>query len=497
MRAFIPSLALLLAGHAWGQEPDTDPDDKQEQADEADSSEEGPEQEPEPEEPTEELTEEVSPKEEDPTPGDEAGRDEDDGTEEREPLRPPPEDARRSGKYPFSWSLGGHAKVFAVANFPDDTFLTEPDPIASAFVDVRGKLFLKAGRLFTFRADHAITTTINRPVLGSGFPIQTGVGLTAPEALPLTWWGWRDNEASDLYVQGRTDRLYAKFSVPGFDAVIGRQPITFGAGRMFTPLDLVSPFTPATIDSEYKPGVDAVRLDTYFGSGGKITAVTSYAGLTYIYDDPVEGEKGIERFTTAIYAQGTVGVTDIGGFYGLVRGDNVIGASVVSSIGPVGIFSDAAVTIPYKDLDEKPFFRGTLGMDGKPHEKTTLSGEIYVQTWGTLDVDDRLALYASPRFARGEVWLTGVYYLGFAWMQEITPLIHFNIAAISNLTDPSVFFTPGFNFSIADNATAFFGGFFGVGKGIAEAPGQLPPVVFESEFGAYPLSLFLQVNTYF
>ena len=52
-------------------------------------------------------------------------------------------------------------------------------------------------------------------------------------------------------------RLYIKGSIGPVDLQIGRQPISFGNGFVFSPLDLVQPFSFATIDNEYKPGIDA------------------------------------------------------------------------------------------------------------------------------------------------------------------------------------------------------------------------------------------------
>ena len=81
------------------------------------------------------------------------------------------------------------------------------------------------------------------------------VGLQAPEAVELSW----RMEDTDLFLQGRTDRLFARqqwVRVPfGWGAKrslwswIGVQSDGFGAALLN-----------ATIDNEYKPGVDALRV---------------------------------------------------------------------------------------------------------------------------------------------------------------------------------------------------------------------------------------------
>lgn len=400
----------------------------------------------------------------------------------------------------------GHLKAFTVPVFPyelGDVFTN--DPLAQAFFDARLNFGVDVGDFFTFRIAEDITFFVNSGAGASSGPVSTGVGLTAPEAFPLTWWVNRPEAGEipgDLYIQGRLDRFYTKFSTNGFDATIGRQPISFGHGVFFTPLDLVSPFTPANIDTEYKPGVDSVRLDGYFGTSGKVTAVAAYTGSTYIYEEAADDEPSTDRYTLAAYGQGTVGVTDLGAFYGFVRGDHVIGATMVTGIGPVGLHADATVTIPREDLDEDIFFRGVVGVDGTvgAQARTTLAAEVYVQTWGTTDKSEILSRLASPRIARGELWLTELAYLGLSWGQEITPLIRLNVAAITNLTDPSVLFTPGLYWDVSSNSEVYIGGFFAVGKRPElVTPSLSNPLGFEtrSEFGLYPVTAFAQISTYF
>lgn len=72
--------------------------------------------------------------------------------------------------------------------------------------------------------------------------------------------------------------------------------------------------------------------------------------------------------TLAATGQTTVGVTDVGGFAGLLRGELVLGGTVVTSVGPVGLNSDVAVTFPKAD-DQDPFACAVLGALGRPGAK--------------------------------------------------------------------------------------------------------------------------------
>lgn len=480
----------------------------------------------------------------------------DDEVADAEPKRP---------KVPVHFKASGHVKSFgtvstgvAVDDLPDDLVhdLLNPMPSKVAgqgIVDARLNLALDVGNVFSWQVAHAITAQLDANgaqdaqqakladalaggdlaaltalgrlativgaedadgfsalTTGSAGGFNTGVGLRAPEAFPLTWWVG-DDPLEDVRLQGRTDRFLFKFTPDQATITVGRQPITFGSGLFFTPMDLVNPFTPATIDSEYKPGVDAVRVDGFFGVSGQVSVVAAYTGKTYIYEAAADGEPDQARVTAAAYGQGTVGVTDLALMYAFVRGDHVVGASVISSAGPVGLHGDVTVTVPREDLDEDVFVRAVVGVDGRPTATTTLMGELYLQSFGSTSADGLFDVLGSERAARGEIWLSGLAYAGLSVSQEITPLIVANLAVIANLTEPSFFLTPAISWNVAANAEVGFGGFVGLGarpqgreldlddleSRAPVDPSELLVITPRSEFGTYPASFFLQVRTYF
>lgn len=339
---------------------------------------------------------------------------------------------------------------------------------------------------------------------------NSGVALTAPELLRLTW---RPDLGDGVALQHRIDRLVVSGKVPGLDVTIGRQPISFGSGRVFAPLDLVNPFHPATIDTEYKPGVDAIRVDGYLGVAGKLTLAAAYAGeAPAIGPDRRDGGPTLDDLVFAANGQGTVGVTDLAGFLGLVHGEPVVGVGVVSAAGPVGLHGDAALTLPD---GADPFVRAVAGADWRPTEKTTLMGEVYVQTFGAPSPEGYLDALDAPRFQRGEVWQLGQIYASATAAQEITPLVSANLSVIANLRDPSALVALGGAWSVADDAVVGFGAYLGAGArpdtvdlDLVVDPQTLTPSLrppddaalaasVNSEFGLYPAVGFLQVRTYF
>ncbi len=408
--------------------------------------------------------------------------------------------------------LHGDIKTFGTATFPYDHLLmgssfeprangtlksVPPDPSGQAVWNLRLKLDAHYDDLLKFQLHHVGNVTLGGTGAAAVQGFGTGVGLTAPETVDLSWEA--DLSGDSVQVIGITDRASITVSRPGVDVVLGRQPISFGSGLFFTPMDLVNPFTPTTIDTEYKPGVDALRVDGYFGMTGKLTLVAAYAGDW----DP-------EGMVFAAHGQGTLGVTDLGGLVGYVHGEPVFGLTTVTSAGPIGIHADATVTLP---ADEDVFVRAVTGADWRPTGTTTLSGELYLQTFGTTDPDEYLIVAQTDRFARGEVWNFGVAYGAVSWAQEITPLITSNLAVIGNLTDASAMVAPNLSWSVSENASLGVGGFVGLGK----RPDPLSPLDLvdpttfaplgdraaaaamglNSEFGLYPAAVFTNFRAYF
>lgn len=389
--------------------------------------------------------------------------------------------------------VNGHLKAFAVATFPYDHPLMPEEPTGQAFVDGRLNVGVEIGDHVQVEINHAVTAT-----MGGSADVQVASTGVAPQAAQLVDLGWEafDADGSTFTLLGRTDRLFVKASTNGLDVTVGRQPVSFGTGMFFTPLDLVNPFTPATIDSEYKPGVDALRVDAYKGAGAKATAVVTWAGQPLGSDDDREG---LELVNMALNGQATVGVTDVGLFAGAIQGDAVFGVTVISAIGAVGVNGDVAVTLPRDSDAEDPFVRAVVGANALPHWRLAVAGEIYVQTLGSTDPNDLLETLQKDRYVRGEVWLGGVAYAGLSANLEVTPLVHVGAAAFMNLTDPSLLVAPSVSWSVSENAAVSAGGYIGVG----ERPGDLdltvvpPTVPINSEFGLYPGVVFMQIRTYF
>ncbi len=416
--------------------------------------------------------------------------------------------------FPYEWTLQPDEDLQAFGLEP--TPLMPEDPMAQGALDGRLKAQLDVGEHFSLSAHARSAASYYSQALEAGAISLGADGGGYDQVVDLSW---DPVDAPNYRVEGRVDRLAARISVPHLDITIGRQPVSFGSSWIFTPMDLVAPFSPTDIDTEYKPGVDAVRMDAYFGMAGNLTAVAAYAG-----------DWSLEGTVLAVHGGGTLGITDLGAMAALNRAEPVFGVDVASSIGAVGIqgevtytWSEARATLSGSDEGddssvEDNFVRASLGANWVPLEDLSLMGELYWQSFGGADSSEYLSVYGSERFARGEVWAAGRYYAALTASYQITPLVGASAFAVVNLSDPSAMIGPSLSWSVAQNAELGVGAFFGAGErphdvsltmddvsGVTdedEYEQLLEDLLLErtdvgSEFGMIPTVAFAQIKLYF
>jgi hypothetical protein len=401
--------------------------------------------------------------------------------------------------FPYEWSLVPDEDLQAFGMEPVP--LMPEDPMAQGALDGRLKAQLRVGEHLSVSA-HARTAASHYSQALEAGAISLGAGGGGYDQ--VVDMSWAPVDAPNYMLEGRVDRLAARLSIPHLDITIGRQPVSFGSSWIFTPMDLVAPFSPTDIDTEYRPGVDAARVDAFLGMAGRITAVAAYAGA---WD--------LDGSILALHGGGTLGITDIGGLVAMNRGEPVFGLNLASSIGAVGIQGEATLTLPQ---DEDAFGRASLGASWMPLEDLSLMGELYWQSFGGADSSEYLGVYSSERFARGEVWAAGRYYAALTAGYQLTPLVGISAFGVVNLADPSAMIGPSLSWSAAQNAELSVGAFFGAGErphdieltmddvaGVtdeAEYEQVLEDILLErtdvgSEFGMIPTVAFAQIKLYF
>jgi len=323
--------------------------------------------------------------------------------------------------------IGADVKAFTVGVVMPDPI----DPFAESVLDLRAKVDAVQGPL---------SAELHATAGAGSAALPLGVGLGEDELIDLSW--------SNEVARARVDRASIRYRRDGLDVRVGRQPVSFGTGLVFRPMDLVGALTAATVDSEYKPGVDALRVDAYAG-------VSSTASVVLAYDR-----------RALVYGQHTLGGWDIGLFGGALDGWRTAGLATAGAIGPVGIRGEVLV-------DDQMEIRGALGADLR-WSRGFAAVEGYVQT-------------APPE----NYWLRGRSYAALTGGFEIVPLWNASVAVIANVEEPSALLVPGLTWSVAENASLTASGFIGLG----ERPDDF--FVPQSEFGTVPAAGVLSLAAWF
>ena len=383
----------------------------------------------------------------------------------------------------------GHLKLFSTASFPAPYADDVPGALlaasGSSVVDSRLKLLWRPQRKLRIELHPTLTLTQGQASVG----LSTGVTRSGEELLPLSY-AMVDDPA--LQLNARLDRASLRWDVKRLRLTFGRQPITFGKGRVFTPLDLVSPFSPTTIDNSFKPGVDSIRLDWFRGMSGRITLVAAYTGDP----GPDFAEWRMDRSTWAAHAKGSFGDNwELEGFSGWIYDEPVLGASVFYNGGFIGYYGDINITLS----DDDPFGRLVIGAQYKPTEKTYVTLEGYAQSLGADDPKAYLNQLSSVRYQRGELVQLGRFYMAVIGSYQLAPLVTLSGAVLSNLTDPSILLMPSVNWSAANNASISMGGLAGFGARPSLVPGSGGTLQLQlsSEYGSIPVTAFIQGAFYF
>ena len=410
-------------------------------------------------------------------------------------------------------NLGGDAKSFSFATFPYDSPLLPADPTGQGIFDLRLKAEASALGWLRIEAHHQLTavTSSDPASLGLGASFS-GAGGSAPQAVDLSW-AADASPTGGFTLAGRVDRLAVGVSIPHVDLKLGRQPISFGQGYFFGPMDLVSPFSPTAVDREYKPGVDALRADAYLGTSTALTAVAAWLGPAPL----TEGDASLADLGLVLTGTTTLGLWDVGLFLASIREDRVVGIHGVGAVGPVSLRAEGTLTLPPEGEGdapgEDPFARGLVGADlYLAGPGVSFSAELYYQSLGADTSLGYLPFYLSDRYRRGELWTAGHAYAAGSCAWEVTPLVTASLFTVANLGDPSALLGPGLSWSVAEGATLEAGGYVGVGArpddldpstlvdeaGIPLSPEALAGVVdLGSELGIVPATAFVALKAYF
>jgi len=275
------------------------------------------------------------------------------------------------------------------------------------------------------------------------------------------------------------DRLALTLYTDLGDVTVGRQAITWGISNLFPVADLWAQFSPFELDTEEKPGIDAVRLLSYPAGGLELDAVVADRGSA-------------EDLSAGIRASISLSWADLYLAGGKLWNEAMVLGGISAPLGSWKLRAEGL--LPY-DLDEREMDlpRMTLGVDRLGGE-FMLSGEYHFNGIGATDPDGYGDALEDPRFARGESYYLGRHYLGGVGVW--TPgndRLSLTLSAMANLQDSSTIFTPVLTYDFGQETRVSLGGLVSFGN----TPELEVVPTLRSEYGMYGDLFFTRVSIYF
>jgi len=377
-----------------------------------------------------------------------------------------------------SLDLGGYVRSLTQLYDPGYDIPTVEDREGGIHAEVvRLKWNLRVGESVLIEVHNRIQAQVTSSDSGLGSS-TIGFGVSV---VPGRRWDlsnvWVDQDR--LRVWHDFDRLSLTWYNTFADITAGRQAITWGISNVYPVADLWAQFSPFELDTEEKPGVDAVRILKYPSGNLELDAVVADRGSSELLSAGLRASLGLPW--ADLYAGG-------GKFW-----REVIGLVGISA--PIGSYKlRAEGALPY-DLDAEDYRlpRVTLGVDWLGGS-TMVSAEYNFNGIGSTDPEDYLDVLADPRYGQGETYFLGRHNIGA--LASWTPgndRLSLTLSALWNVQDPSTAFLPNLTYDFGQNTRLSAGALVSFG----ETPTFDPDPALNSEFGTYGNYVFTMLSVYF
>ncbi len=340
-----------------------------------------------------------------------------------------------------------------------------------------GGYFLPSGRL-ELRApaigNQTFEMALDQHLLWSN---QAGSGYFAGQEqnrfLDLTHRWSRHGDGDGLL---QIDRLNLHGETGELQWTLGRQAIGFGRISLFSPLDVIAPFPPDALDTDVRPGVDAVRLVQYFGLAGQLGGTVTF------------GEQESANSYLISFGNSLQGI-DLLLLGGRLRGRTMGGVGLAGEIGGLGIrgewcwYHGGEPSRPGSDLYERFTIAG-IELWYRFAGGVNLLAEYLYNGSGGHRPEDYPAVATSAPYLEGLSYLLGRHYLLIGPSYQLHPLVNLNGLLICNLEDESFLLRPLVSISLTDNLQLDVFWNWARGEAPAAADAQVGQRTAGSEFGS-------------
>ena len=300
---------------------------------------------------------------------------------------------------------------------------------------------------------------------------------------------WLDEQTGDsaTTIEYELDRAVYRHRFEHLTVGLGRQAIDWGSGRFWQPLNIFGAFAPTDLDTDFKPGIDAVTLDAFPAAFSTLTAA-------YVFGPKDESEI---KDSGAIYYRRQVGeLSELSLLAGSLIGNRVFGGAFESSWQGMG-WRVEGLHYTLDETDEKAFF-WIAGIDYQFEGGTLVAAEWYDNSRGATKESELGEMMADPLVVHGLQQQLSRQVLGITLERDITPLLHGGYTLLASaLRDAeekrhaSLLHQLNLTYSVSNESDLLMSLLFASGKGINALDEP------QSEFGHLPAAMTLRLRFYF
>lgn len=355
----------------------------------------------------------------------------------------------------MTYELTGHSKTrLLLDTFPGDSVFNSI--VGSTALDLESDLRVNfsadkeawsldaAWQLF---AGHGDRIELSQMVSANGYLFAGAAPSDSRRLMNLTDTITDDDKSRVLH---RLDRLSVGYAADNAVLRIGRQAISWGNGLIFSPMDIVNPFDPTAVDTEYKVGDDMIYGQYLLRNADDIQVAHVFRR------DPVTGSPNSRSTTTAAKYHGILGDSEYDLLIAESYDELTIGFGGNKSVGGAIWRGDVMMT----DTDSGNKFQLVTNLSyswvlgGR-----NMSGviEYYFNGFGQRSNQyDPAMLLQNPdllgRLERGEMFTIGRNYLAGGVLIEMNPLWTVTPNLFTNLDDGSALLQVTTRYSLGDNS---------------------------------------------
>lgn len=286
------------------------------------------------------------------------------------------------------------------------------------------------------------------------------------------------------------DRALVSFHRQWGEVTLGRQAIGLGRGRLFSAVDIFSPFSPLEVDREWRQGVDAARVEYQLSDTSSAEVIVAL-GQTW------------EKSVLIARARGYFGDIDAEFIFGKRAEDLMVAGVVSAAVMEAEVHCELALyNTPEAQADggifdndhevAKAVFGGSYTFD--VGNGLTFLAEYHYSGFGLKDVGRATDKLAEPTFAerviRGDTQTLGREALAYQLSYPFSISLNGAFLVLHSPQDGSAVLSPSVIWDFSKSAS-LLGSIF-IPCGDQPYGGKV-----KSEYGSGPLSFFLQLRIYY